>query len=919
MSVRTERRHCTRAVIGLAGMIVISLLGQRLAAQAVAAPAADAADVYVAAAGAGDNHDGSVMRPVATLPRALALVRDRRAAAPDRRGPWVIMLRGGDYYLPEPVAITPEDSGTADAPLLICAYPGEEPRLSGGRRIEGWSVLPNGHWQVVLPEVRDGSWRFSQLFVNGQRRLRPRVPKEHYSFIAQARENDRDGARPGHNRFQYRPGDVSGAWYRLEDVDALIFHNWSMSRIPVASVDESERVVSLVGHTWNPRMAELAPGINYLMENVREALDEPGEWYLDRGTGQLSYIPMPGERPADSVVIAPQHDKIISLVGEAGGARPVVHVTLRGLTMMHTNWNVPADGYSSPQADISNHSTQGQSPFSATLPTRWAEDCHIEQCRIAHTGYYAVEFGIGTARCSLRDCEMWDLGGGGVIMGTTQRYGIDDPRCAKANAVEDCLIAHGGRLHPAACAVWIGHSPDNSLQHNDIHDFYYTGISVGWSWSYGPSSAKRNQVSYNHIWDIGQRRLSDLGGIYTLGASEGTMLSHNLIHDVSRVHYGGSGIYFDQGSSGITVENNIVYHTQDAGFNVHWAKDNVIRNNIFALADNAQINPGRMDKSGAMSFTNNIVLWSQGRLIGSKQYRDDFVFQNNILWCDDPEPIALSDGTDFSTWQDAHLDDESRFVNPRFADPARGDFSLPPDSPALAMGFKAIDQAAIGRRTPRRLPTQYPPVPHCYSEEGTAPPIEFVEDFEHVTPGTIAPLMSIYQNDDKETAVVTDGVGVNGSRAIVVTDGPAPGPAFNPHFHYSLNAEYGRMETAFAINFRDRVPMYLAWRNGSAAGFKTGPTFLIDKAGCLRVADRELLTVPLNSWLRISIVSALGDKSDGSFQLTVAIDGGEPVVFKDLPCRQLSKELKWLGWVADGTDHGVFVVDDISVRPQPEE
>ena len=275
--------------------------------------------------------------------------------------------------------------------------------------------------------------------------------------------------------------------------------------------------------------------------------------------------------------------------------------------------------------------------------------------------------------------------------GTTQRYGITT-HAAPSQRRRGCS-SHGGRLHPAACAVWIGHSPDNSVQHNDLNDFYYTGISVGWSWSYGPSSAKRNQVSYNHIWDIGQRRLSDLGGIYTLGASEGTMLSHNLIHDVSRVHYGGSGIYFDQGSSGITVENNIVYHTQDAGFNVHWAKDNVIRNNIFALADNAQINPGRMDKSGAMSFTNNIVLWSQGRLIGSKQYRDDFVFQNNILWCDDPEPIALSDGTDFSTWQDAHLM-RIAFCPPTLCRSGCAT-SAAADSPALAMA-QAIDTAAIG-------------------------------------------------------------------------------------------------------------------------------------------------------------------------------------------------------------------------------
>ena len=88
--------------------------------------------------------------------------------------------------------------------------------------------------------------------------------------------------------------------------------------------------------------------------------------------------------------------------------------------------------------------------------------------------------------------------------------------CASDITVSNNLIAHGGRIHPAGIGVWISHSPRNRIVHNTIDDFYYTGISLGWTWGYGQSFAHDNLVADNRITRIGQGVLSDMGGIYTL-------------------------------------------------------------------------------------------------------------------------------------------------------------------------------------------------------------------------------------------------------------------------------------------------------------------------------------------------------------------------------------------------------------------
>ena len=868
--------------------------------------------IHVAPTG-NDQADGSAARPLATPAAAQAKARALRLQQPNLKEPLTIEFAAGTYVLAEPLIFGGADSGRADSPTVYTAAKDARVIFSGGVKLTGWRVT-GGRWLLALPEVKAGDWRFCQLWVNGERRQRPRWPQEGYSYVAGAAPKVGEPNVQGQNRFRYDRGDLNPQWHNLQDVEVLAFHNWSMSRIPVAQVDDEKRLVTLAGHTWHDTIGSLDAGRRYLCENVLEALNEPGQWYLDCQTGVLTYLPRPGEAPDTTEVIAPRLERLVSFQGDAKLGTLVEHITLRGLSFQHTTAKLPPTGYSVAQAEVGAKSTNGRSPFRSAIDATAAQHVSIEGCEIAHVGYYAVEFGAGCHDNAVRDCEMWDLGGGGAKLGTEDMYPEGDPRTATGTTVQDCLIAHGGRLHPAAVGVWIGHSSDNQIDHNDIYDLYYSGVSVGWRWGWGYSPAKRNLIEDNRIWDIGQHRLSDLGGIYTLGESDGTVLRHNLIHDISRVEYGGSGVYHDQASMGIVVENNLVYRTQDAGYVVHWAKECVTRNNIFALCEEYEVGPGRVDLSGPLTFQHNLVYYTRGTLTRRGAVREDADYDYNLYWPGEGREIVVANNLTFAQWQATGKDGHSLVADPQFVDPEGGDFHLKPGSPATKVGFEPFPLEGWGRRTPTRTANQ-PPVPHTYADAAHRPPRPFDEDFELYEVGDTPVGMRLYQNNDRQTVSVTTEQAAGGKRALKVVDGPDPGPSYNPHFFYDPRYDDGRVTSSFDVWLSPPTQLGHEWRNSSGS-FKVGPTINIRPGGKLYTRDRELMTLPTEQWVHLALSGSLGEATTGKFTVTVRLADGQTKTFDDLPCDPDCRSIHWLGWIAAGSQDAVFYLDNLQVGPQ---
>lgn len=709
------RRCCSRLPYLLSGVVVwLAFSVGVLAAEPDYFVAVDGNDAWSGklAAPSADRTDG----PFASLEQAQRAVRGLKQASPERDRPIVVAIRGGTYWLAAPLSFGPEDSGAERAPIVYQALGDERPILSGGRPLNGWKVEESGRWSVDLPEVKNGEWNFCQLFVADQRRFRPQLPKHGYYKIATDGDATPEAGGKGFNRFGFFPGELDPNWANLSDVEVMPFHSWTASRLPIASIDAAGQKVTVSGHTaGTSSWAAFRKGNRYLAVNVREALTEPGEWYLDRPSGRLTYLATPGEDPQRTEVIAPRLRYLVLLAGDLANRRWVQHVHLRGLTFAHSNWATPREGQAFPQAEVN---------LGAAVAATAARHIVIENCAIRHTGEYGLAFGPGCQHNGVEGCELVDLGAGGIKIGNAlpSEWGDtlapprDDEALVSHHTIRNCCIAHGGRLHPAGIGVWIGHSPYNVIEHNDVYDFYYSAFSVGWVWGYAQSRAHHNTIGFNHAYRIGQGVLSDMGCIYTLGVSPGTVIHNNHFHDVTSFDYGGWGLYTDEGSTGVVMKSNLVYRCSRGSFHQHYGKENRVENNILAFGGAQQLQRTRTEEHLSFFFERNIVFWDNDNpLMGSNWTDNNFRLDHNLYFRVGGQPVTFPGGLTLEQWQTQRGQDQHSLVaDPLFVDPAKDDFRLKPDSPALKLGFVPFDPSQAGRQSPLALTKDLPDVPPAF-------------------------------------------------------------------------------------------------------------------------------------------------------------------------------------------------------------
>lgn len=636
-------------------------------------------------------------------------------------GPITVWVRGGVYSFEKPVVLGPEHSW----PITFRAYGREKPVFSGARRITEWRVgTINGRavWIADLPTVAAGEWAFRELYVNGRRAERPRLPEKGFYRMKSVPGAVLPAGWDNRHFDQFiAESDQVRDFKNLNDVEAVYVHYWIEERSTLRAVDRATGRVMMDRPSYTTPVGSFGSQLaDYYFDNVFEALKKPGQWYLDRAAGQLYYLPRKGESLKTAEVFAPCCLQLLGLVGKLEEHRYVEHIRFEGITFAHTDWRHPdvSDGatFLGKASDQPNQSRrQGRGRLAASAQAacdvpgviyfEGARHCTLENCTIEHVGWYGVEISDGCRGIRLVGNTIRDLGAGGVkINGAAARDPEVRMRETGHHRITDNTICRGGRVFHSAVGVLSMNAHNMVICHNHIFDLFYTGISCGWEWGYQENVSRDNLIAYNHIHDLGHKVLSDMGGIYTLGVQPGTVLKNNLIYGITSAHYGGWCIYPDEGSSHLLIENNICYDADRQPFHQHYGRRNVVRNNIWVFGGESVGIYSRNESHEGVIWTRNIMV-SKGEPIfkshfGPAQEAHRIQADLNLYWDVSGKPhfMMAQKKYSFKQWQALGRDQNSMVADPKFKNIDRRDFTLAPNSPAFKLGFVPIEMKTVGPR-----------------------------------------------------------------------------------------------------------------------------------------------------------------------------------------------------------------------------
>ncbi|MHB8897901.1 MAG: PDZ domain-containing protein [Thermoguttaceae bacterium] len=672
-------RDCCRALMLLAACVPLAL---------------PAAEIYVSPDGV-DANPGTRERPLATIAAARDAVRSLAGE------PVTVWLGGGTYYLEEPLVFKAADSRGPGTAVRYAAEPGKTPVLSGGCRLElEWKPAGERVFQAAVPE----GLGLDQLFVDGTRQPMARWP----NFDAGSQYFQGFSAECTSAQRVARWADPAGGFLHAMHRNLWGDMHWTITG------KTADGGLEMVGGWQNNR--QMGAHATYrFVENVREELDAPGEWYLDRGRSILYFCPPEGVNLRAAKIEAVRLRHLVEFRGSR--EEPVRHIGLEGLTFTHAARTFMENREPLLRSDWTTYR-------GGAIVFEGAEDCALGDCWIDQVGGNGIFVSGYNRGIRITGCRIAGAGASGVSFvgdpaalrsplmeyGQTQTLEAMDktpgPRTADYPAeclVDDCLISSNGRVEKQTAGVNVCMAESITVRHTSIYDCPRAGINIC------DGAFGGHVIEYCDVFDT----VKETG-------------DHGSFNSWGRDRFWNP----DRGQTARWVAIHPDMPKWDCG------KANVLRNNRWRCDHGWDIDLD--DGSSHYEITNNLCL-AGGLKLREGYFRDvsnnvlvDYTFcphvwypdchssfRHNIVWQDGYAPAGM-ETTDQGASIDENLvhrpgssphpaeglmkfggDRHSVVADAMFVDAVAGDYRVREGSPALALGFKNFAMDRFGVQKPQ--------------------------------------------------------------------------------------------------------------------------------------------------------------------------------------------------------------------------
>ncbi len=614
-----------------------------------------------------------------------------------------IYLKGGVYRFASPINFNGIKKN-----ITVLSVPGETAKITNACPVSEWTECTvNGVKAFSAPA---NGKRISALFSESRKLEVTRLPESGYYYIDKPDLSDTKGEGNDLASDGFFAHDLKKTPSNLCDVTVEILHQWVSEVEKPVSFDENTGLFRLARYSGRP----IEPGDRYFLQNVLESLDKPGEWCFDSKADKVWYVPFEGETAENLVLFASSEALLMNVENSSG-------ITFENIKFADTGWDYSDDKYLNMNIhtrlrDYEVSSVQGAVDVNAAIDIICSDNINFRNCDFENIGATAIRYFTGAKNSAVDSCYFGNIGANAVFIGGRFFVGENIEEMRENNAenisVRNCEIEKYGRQFFGACGIIITYCDTAEIINNEIHDGYYTGISGGYMWLFGENPTGNLRISDNLIYNIGLKTLSDLGGIYMLGVQSGTVVSGNVIHDCSCYDgsggYAGNGIYLDSGCEFMTVENNLVFNCSTSCFNTTLSRNNIIRNNIFALSGQSIASLGAEEFASLTGLNNsyfNNILLTDNRVLAVEYLGNTGHFNGsgNILWdmsCGDELYFTTGIYTDKAiirrTAERKKLLGSAVYAEPGFNDASSYDFEFTGDSAAVGLGFEPFDYSKAG-------------------------------------------------------------------------------------------------------------------------------------------------------------------------------------------------------------------------------